>query len=895
MYANGSIQVNPSNQNVGLGLNLTSNTTSILQLNGDISLLPASSSTLHMNSYYAAGWKYGTSGYYSGAIRFDASSSGSLQFLTSMSTGAAGNPSDITERVRIDRFGNVSVGTSTVGWASANRTSLTLNGTTDTILAFLSNGSNRGYLWHSGSSMELLSDSLGGGLGFKVVSANPILFSTNNIERARIDGSGNFGIGTGSSTSALLAIGNGAADSNNYGKAVQITNLNGNRQQIAFIRNGNNALSMGYYGASATWGMGTGYTVDANFSPNFISIDQSTGYVGIGTPTPGYKLDVNGAINCTSITAGSTSYTGSITLNRNYLYLAGAGDTNHAITNQAIGDGEQFRFFNYLDLYQTNGGGQRVYITNAGMGIGMTTPQTLLTVGNVAAGTAEATYKGQIQIQSAGGLNSQSGLEFKMSSASTGYGYKIAGQDLGSGTAMIFGSRTGSASWSEVARFSQVGGNYFQTSVNTYLATSSGSVGIATTAPVTTLTVKGSGGVVPSLSSDVGTFTVNNNDDLLLQMGQTNSYGAASLFMQGKRKTNDGTAWNLMVNPQGGGLRVGGGTNTTSTVGINLGTVPLVTLQLWDSVKGGDFGLGQQNDVTPYMRLGMDTSYTQYIANNAYWTGAAYNYVNAGGYSGQASRIAQYSGIILFDTASGGVNPITWTNRMYIANDGKVGISTTPSYKLDVNGQVRSTQNFISNSIGPVSTGQFAATVGNTLASFYNDGTNFYILKSAVSPTAWDGHRPLIINLSNGQVTIAGTGQATFTGGSLNATGEITAYSSDLRLKKNIKLIDNALDKVSMLRGVIFDWNDLTSDLGFNPKYKRDVGVIAQEVQAVLPEAIRPAPFDRHPENSDLSKTGENYLTVQYEKLTALLIEAVKDLNKKVETLEYKLSNITGE
>ena len=58
---------------------------------------------------------------------------------------------------------------------------------------------------------------------------------------------------------------------------------------------------------------------------------------------------------------------------------------------------------------------------------------------------------------------------------------------------------------------------------------------------------------------------------------------------------------------------------------------------------------------------------------------------------------------------------------------------------------------------------------------------------------------------------------------------------------------------------------------------------------------MRPAPFDRHPENSDLSKTGENYLTVQYEKLTALLIEAVKDLNKKVETLEYKLSNITGE
>ena len=63
-----------------------------------------------------------------------------------------------------------------------------------------------------------------------------------------------------------------------------------------------------------------------------------------------------------------------------------------------------------------------------------------------------------------------------------------------------------------------------------------------------------------------------------------------------------------------------------------------------------------------------------------------------------------------------------------------------------------------------------------------------------------------------------------------------------------------------------------------------DVGVLAQEIQRVLPEAITYAPFDR--DEFGNSKSGKDYLTVKYEKIIPLLIEAIKELNKKIESLE---------
>ena len=104
-------------------------------------------------------------------------------------------------------------------------------------------------------------------------------------------------------------------------------------------------------------------------------------------------------------------------------------------------------------------------------------------------------------------------------------------------------------------------------------------------------------------------------------------------------------------------------------------------------------------------------------------------------------------------------------------------------------------------------------------------------------------------------------------------TGDITAFASDERLKTNIEPLENALDKVLALSGFTYNFNEIGESLGFDTTITY-VGVSAQQVQAVLPEAVKPAPVD------------SNYITVQYEKLVPLLIEAIKELKAEIDELK---------
>jgi len=158
--------------------------------------------------------------------------------------------------------------------------------------------------------------------------------------------------------------------------------------------------------------------------------------------------------------------------------------------------------------------------------------------------------------------------------------------------------------------------------------------------------------------------------------------------------------------------------------------------------------------------------------------------------------------------------------------------------------------------------------------------------------TADDGTEPIYARQYTG-VFGSLTRTAAILDGSGNTTfpGDVTAYSSDKRLKENVQNIPNALDKVLSLNGVTFDWKQEAFDAGFNPKIKEgDAGVLAQEVQAVLPQAVKPAPFDID-ENGG-SKSGKDYLTVQYEKLAPLFIEAIKEQQKQIELLKAELAEL---
>jgi hypothetical protein len=125
--------------------------------------------------------------------------------------------------------------------------------------------------------------------------------------------------------------------------------------------------------------------------------------------------------------------------------------------------------------------------------------------------------------------------------------------------------------------------------------------------------------------------------------------------------------------------------------------------------------------------------------------------------------------------------------------------------------------------------------------------------------------------------------------GAATLKGSLTENASDERLKENITLIPNALDKVGQLRGVTFDWVDDIEEKGLVPSARHETGVIAQDVQRVIPDAVAPAPFDEQV-NEETGETesisGEDYLTVKPQKIIPLLIEAIKELKAEVEELK---------
>ena len=110
--------------------------------------------------------------------------------------------------------------------------------------------------------------------------------------------------------------------------------------------------------------------------------------------------------------------------------------------------------------------------------------------------------------------------------------------------------------------------------------------------------------------------------------------------------------------------------------------------------------------------------------------------------------------------------------------------------------------------------------------------------------------------------------------GDIVVTGNITAYySSDISLKDNIRPIESAIFKVKQIRGVTFDWNEKSNEL--QQEKGHDVGLIAQEVEKVLPEVVQ------------IREDGIK--AIQYEKVVPLLVEAIKEQQTTIESLESRI------
>ena len=145
----------------------------------------------------------------------------------------------------------------------------------------------------------------------------------------------------------------------------------------------------------------------------------------------------------------------------------------------------------------------------------------------------------------------------------------------------------------------------------------------------------------------------------------------------------------------------------------------------------------------------------------------------------------------------------------------------------------------------------------------------------AANSTEWEtlnNLHPLQINLDDYYATFGGGAKVN---GTLSVTGDVIAYStSDKNLKNNIKNIDEPLNKLQKINGVTFDWDTSKQEIYSGS----DIGVIAQEIEQVLPDAV--------------CTREDGYKAVKYEKIVPLLIESVKELTALVETLQAKIANL---
>ena len=207
-------------------------------------------------------------------------------------------------------------------------------------------------------------------------------------------------------------------------------------------------------------------------------------------------------------------------------------------------------------------------------------------------------------------------------------------------------------------------------------------------------------------------------------------------------------------------------------------------------------------------------------------------------------------------------------NAIAIADGGGVTIATS----LDMNGTELILDADADTSITADTDDQIDFKVGNTDQVKLTDGALSPVTDSDVDVGTTS------LAYKNAYIDSLGLGtNASGTVGEIRASNNITAYySSDIGLKENLNPIKNSIEKIQAISGYNFDWKDeVVKERGGEDDYfvrKSDVGVVAQEIEAILPEACATRP--------------DGTKAVRYEQLVPLLIEGIKELKAEIEELK---------
>ena len=259
--------------------------------------------------------------------------------------------------------------------------------------------------------------------------------------------------------------------------------------------------------------------------------------------------------------------------------------------------------------------------------------------------------------------------------------------------------------------------------------------------------------------------------------------------------------------------------------------------------------------------------------------------VTVAGTLGTGGAITSGAGLLIAD--AGTIGSASDTDAISISSNGSIvmsGATVTVSGALGVSGETTlSTHlNMGDNDIIKLGAGSDLQLSHNGTNSIIDNNTGSLLIQSDALTLESDSGEDYLTAAVNGAVTLFydnASKLATVSGG-VNVTGTLTAstevtVSSDVRFKSNIETIDSALDKVKAMRGVYFDKHGAED--------RRSVGVIAQEMQEVMPEVVV------------TDDTEDKHLSVAYGNLVGVLIEAVKELSEEVSELRNNVQTIKFE
>lgn len=193
-------------------------------------------------------------------------------------------------------------------------------------------------------------------------------------------------------------------------------------------------------------------------------------------------------------------------------------------------------------------------------------------------------------------------------------------------------------------------------------------------------------------------------------------------------------------------------------------------------------------------------------------------------------------------------------------------------------------------------TSNFVRSSSNILFTDYVSRINS-ISSSANTKSKWLSSGSDIYNSNLGNVGIGTDNPAAYkltVNGSIGASENIVASYSDERLKDITEYIDDVLPILNNIKVFRYNCNDVAEKYGYD-KNKKELGLSAQEIQKYYPELVCLAPFDSIYDSETqktISKSGEDYLTLNYERLVPVLLQAIKELNNKYEALEEKYSKL---